>query len=655
MAPSITDPYSIFTLPRISDIEILKKVIVPTLKSSDSPVVDLGVSKSIISSYLLKPTPKLIWSYSLSPSTIIDCMDVLDLESSKQYIIGLTERRKFKLLLINRDGDNKTTTDEIKFSSRIAGLKFDKEFLYVLTEAGIIEVYKIEENKLIKQFQYGEECDQIVYYKFIDEHEYKSSSNLLLVIKKVAGVFHIEVVSVSSTKIFSVINHESKEDLTGSIFVFHQGVLYQLNQQTQEIKALKIEDLTTIKTISVKSLIPEETELDEVSIHCPSGDRLVLGVKNTIYLINFKYSSLLVKFENTGDVFINKVVSVGGTSSKNSDTFAIFLNFNSQEKTIDLNIINLNVGVNKLSECLGKSITKHVEDFKGTPSIMNEAIEKENESNRKKLVECFKKLKTFRDQSNVKKFNALILSTMKPKGQSDLVFDVNKDSIIDLNFLNEVLSLIFVSDGDELKFFNKEFIPEESLIYLLTHPGFSYKYTKGLLHLFNETQQSRLLRQAILTCSNISIDELVKQFIEFAKVEKIEVYEFEILNDLITRLVNEHSITEITQTFKKFEIDNLNQILINLIKFDTLQSLLLLQVIIDIGGLFNWSTNLIVPLESLVESKINALIANSYNLTLTNQALNNDQLDTILTITEKSGGIELSQKIPQYSVDKLGI
>lgn len=582
-------------------------------------------------------------------------MDVLDVESSKQYIIGLTERRKFKLLLINRDGDNKTTTDEIKFSTRIAGLKLDKQFLYVLTEAGIIEVYKIEENKLIKQFQYGEECDQIVYYKFIDEHEYKSSSNLLLVIKKVAGVFHIEVVSVSPTKIFSVINHESKEDLTGSIFVFHQGVLYQLNLQTQEIKALKIEDLTAIKTISVKSLIPEETELDEVSIHCPSGDRLVLGVKNTIYLINFKYSSLLVKFENTGDVFINQVVSVGGTSSKNSDTFAIFLNFNNQEKTIDLNIINLNVGVNKLSECLGKSITKHAEDFKGTPSIMNEAIEKENDSNRKKLVDSFKKLKTFRDQSNVKKFNALILSTMKPKGQSDLVFDVNKDSIIDLNFLNEVLSLIFVSDGEELKFFNKEFIPEESLIYLLTHPGFSYKYTKGLLHLFNETQQSRLLRQAILTCSNISIDELVNQFIEFAKVEKIEVYEFEILNDLITRLMNEHSITEITQTFKKFEIDNLNQILINLIKFDTLQSLLLLQVIIDIGGLFNWSTNLIVPLQSLVESKINALIANSYNLTLTNQALNNDQLDTILTITEKSGGIELSQKIPQYSVDKLGI
>lgn len=654
MAPSITDPYSIFTLPRISDIEVLKKVIVPAIKSADTSIIDLGVSKSIISSYLLKPTPKLVWSYSLSPSTIIDCMDVLGDETSKQYIIGLTERRKYKLLLINRDAENKITTDEVKISTRITGVKFEDQYVYVLTESGIIEVYQIEDSKLIKQFQYGEKCDQVIYHKFVDEHQYKFNNKLLVLVKKVGKNSHIEVLSVSPSKIFSVINHEYHEDLSGNKFVYNQGVLYQLNIKTRQITAFKIEDFKIINTISIKSLLAEETELDDVSIHCPSVDRLLIGVKQTMYLVNFKYSSLLDKFENSGDLFINQVVRVGGSTSKNSDTFAIFLNFNNQEKNIDLNIINLNVGVNKLSECLGKSINKQEEEFKGTPSIMNEAIEKENDSNRKKLVDSFKKLKAFRDDLNIKKFNALILSTMKPKGQNEFVFDVNKDSIIDLNFLSQVLSLIFVNDG-ELKFYNDEFIPEESLIYLLTHPGFSYKYTKGLLQLFNQTHQARLLRQAILTCSNIPIDELVNQFIEFSKVEKMEKYEFEILNDLINRLVNEYSMTEITQTFKKFEIDNLNQILVNLIKFDTLLSLQLLLVVIDIGGLFNWSTNLLVPLQELVESKINALIANSYNLTLTNQALNNDQLDSILTLSEKSGGIELSQKTPQYSIDKLGI
>ena len=68
--PELYDQYMITTLPRTPDLELSDKVVVSTIKSIDTSIIDIGVSKSTISSHITKPTPKLLWSYSLNPTTI---------------------------------------------------------------------------------------------------------------------------------------------------------------------------------------------------------------------------------------------------------------------------------------------------------------------------------------------------------------------------------------------------------------------------------------------------------------------------------------------------------------------------------------------------------------------------------------------------------
>ena len=113
-----------------------------------------------------------------------------------------------------------------------------------------------------------------------------------------------------------------------------------------------------------------------------------------------------------------------------------------------------------------------------------------------------------------------------------------------------------------------------------------------------------------------------------------------------------------------------------------------MQAVIDVGGLFNWSLPTVNKLSEVIDAKVEALTQNSYNLTLTSQAviglqnagkkgakkstpkvvdniheINNQrlQLDAILTINNNTTnkklmvdeGIELAKKIPTYSREKL--
>lgn len=88
MLPKLNDPFSLVELPRIADVPVEKRVVLPHsqkgLTFQETDVIHLGMSKLIISSYVLKPTPKLVWSFPLSSSTIVDCMDVKDDSSFKR-------------------------------------------------------------------------------------------------------------------------------------------------------------------------------------------------------------------------------------------------------------------------------------------------------------------------------------------------------------------------------------------------------------------------------------------------------------------------------------------------------------------------------------------------------------------------------------------
>merc|ERR1711890_204222 len=130
----------------------------------------------------------------------------------------------------------------------------------------------------------------------------------------------------------------------------------------------------------------------------------------------------------------------------------------------------------------------------------------------------------------------------------------------------------------------------------------------------------------------------------------------------------------------------LDTVLNRLLEWDSNKKWILVQAIIDVGGLLNWPASTVDSLESIIARRITSLTTNSYNLTLVGQALllaqpskkskktkktakandiiesngfQQQQLDSILAMNDlsskkvKDEALKLSQKVPSYSVEKL--
>lgn len=670
MGPALSEHYALITLPRIPDVPLAEKVVTPVIRTTNASEIDLGVSKSIISSYLLKPTPKLVWSYPLSPSTVVDSMDVKDKET-KQYIIGLTERRKHKVLYISRNEED-AATEEVSLPSKAKGLWFTKsaKSFYVVTQSGDVHLFKVENGiSPVETKIEPNKAAMHIYHAFV----YENNKQLLVLVSKVKGGVQYRLLSLDEERSFEVSNIIVKED-TNLRFCYSHGTLYKLSIKNKSISSHPLSRLDSeTKTVDVGALM--QGRCSEVSMHLPSPERIVLSYNNSISLLNFQFESLLDHMTGDGELYVNTVVATRGDTATTTDTFALYLDYDKALNNVELKIVNVNVGFNRLSECLGKSITKvAAHGFKGLPSLLNDAINDEEKQNAKQFKSVFEKLGKLRARKSSDEFSTMLVKFLKndTKGET---FDEAHDRIVDVNFVKQVLGLIFTNE-DGLEFQDSAFVPEGALTYLFTHPCFAHEYSHGLLQLLHRHSQQKLLRQAIITCPALSIDELLSQFINIDDHD-------DTLNDVIHRLVTEYSINDITASFQKYvrlheASINLNQVLSKLVSVNTGESLQLLQVVIDVGGLFNWLVNTIKTLETIVEAKVEALIANNFNLTLTNQALaqtptktkkkkvdniiasdthQQQQLESILTISDPLAKkfdepVEVS-KVPKYSVEKL--
>lgn len=709
MAPTLVDLYSFVTLPRILDLKFTKKAVVPTVKSINTTHIDIGISKSIISSYVLKPTPKLEWSFPLSPSTIIEDMDVRDVDSKlKIYAVAITERKVYKILLIKKSGESYQTS-ELKVKNKIAGIKImdSMDQFIVLYENGLIEMIQSHDEDLTSIENLPSSTGNIIFHSFISKNEFKNNKDLLLYVIKQGSNLVYKLICFDSSSILEV-NSISKEENDEVLFAYNSGYLYKLDLKSKLISSLSINNFKHIKDISIAQLLKGKISIEDVSISCPSIDRLLLSIHDTLYLVNFKFECLLSKSKNSDRIYVKQVVKVKGDSSSSSKSIAIYLSSNKKNNEINLDIINIDVGLNKLSECLGKSLNPtDEENFKGLPNLMKDGFEEESIVLSEEVTEIFNALVECSQKKDIGKWERILIpylkneswdsvkkSLLKKKVSKDKiyqfqVFDVENDRILDLKFFKKILSLIFENDESGVKIINEEFLPEHTLIYLLTNPSFPHEFTNGLLDTFHKLGEIDLLRQCITTCPNLSLKDLISQLI-------IENDSTEIFEELLSRLIREFSIIEITKSFKKLvekklDID-LDSLLNKLIKVDNKNSWLLIQCIIDIGGLFHWSLDTLGKLNDLIESKYSTLIENNYNLTLTNQVLltnepikkksskskkkkeglsediisANDQqkiqLDSILMINNNSSkkllfdnnsSIAISKKIPNYSVERL--
>ena len=146
MGAFFEDSYPVHALLRLADLSFSKKAVFATPTSFKASQIDVGVSRSLILTFALKPTPKLVWSYPLPPSTIVECMDVHTVgDEEKRFVVGLTDGRKHKLVLIDRKGET-SNVSEINVNGKIVGVKFaghgHGNIIFVCMHNGATKLYR---------------------------------------------------------------------------------------------------------------------------------------------------------------------------------------------------------------------------------------------------------------------------------------------------------------------------------------------------------------------------------------------------------------------------------------------------------------------------------------------------------------------------------
>uniref|UniRef100_A0A0L0NUZ8 U3 small nucleolar RNA-associated protein 8 n=1 Tax=Candidozyma auris TaxID=498019 RepID=A0A0L0NUZ8_CANAR len=733
MLPKLNDPFSLVELPRIADVPVEKRVVLPHsqkgLTFQETDVIHLGMSKLIISSYVLKPTPKLVWSFPLSSSTIVDCMDVKD----DWYVVGLSERRKQYVKIVKRCGTEVSITAEFPLEVAAVGVMFGTDSsIYVLLRDGSVSHLEYTEMKT----ESGSEnitlavastlpslpplprssTHTVVYHTFMSEHTFQHKNPLLFYISRLNELssYTCRLIGIDGSKTFEIYNVTFKShSFHNCLFAISAGVLYTFNKSSKEVSSASLmKPQSTLKSISLEPLFAND-DAQEYGFFSPAPERLLLSNQSKLYLVNYKFSSLLDLFQHNTNIklYLNFALPTKGDSEITSSTYALYLGFNEKRKTSKINYIQVELGKNTLRECLGKSLKTQEEKekpLKAFPSLLTQNLMRDNSIGAKELNVFLNKLKEAK--SDTANFNKAIIEFFKGQGHDDTKSYTHAitDRVVDAALIEQILSLIFTVDSKDstVQILQDDFLPETAVEYLLSHPLFTSKYANGLLLLLSQLNEPNLLKTAIEKCSALSIDDLASELNNLTELAdeldkdpesaKLTQLVFMFLRATIDRLVSNFSLQQITKKLLEIltaEYDEyskkLERMLGVFINLNTKNSWDLVQAVIDAGGLFNWSIPVIEKLSQVIASKVDALGANSYNLTLTNQALQvegtkkqnkkktankavvvdsiheigtqREELDALLTMANGTTnlklrvneGIELAKRIPAYSREKL--
>lgn len=698
----LSDSYPVATLPRVANVTLEERAVVLPLISPDSLVIDLGISKSIIASYLIKPSPKLVWLYPLSPKTVVDAMDTLVVDNVKRYAVGIHTGDLAKLLVLTHNEADPTLASPIEtdLTTQVKAVTFDDNEITVVYVNGSIERFILENDKVTKDAKTRlKNSGTLAFCEFLTWQNQK----LVLLIYQSKTVVTYQLVAIANNQIYEV---ETKSVQTKHKFrwSYNSGYIYQLDETSKSIDKISIAKFDTEKSISVEPLLQDGAT---AAIYAPCSDRLVLSSGSTIYIVNFTYGALLDSFvsklsrshTNDDEVVLKRVVPIKN-SGRLGKTVAVYLNLKPKDNNVDVNLISVDLGTNRLTECLGKAIVKPNQDkFAGVIPILTNKFAERSEESGLELDEVFQTLRQCAEAKDVYKWERVLIPYMKnepwelikqlisktkaPKTKKEYTFqemDEETDRVVDVRFIKRVVNLVLRQREDEqVEFVDSEFFPEHTLMYLLTLPVFPVEFTNGLLQLLYALGNFTLLRQAINTCPNLTVRELL--------IQVNNEVDDEVFVDLINRLCTEFSMGQITTTFKGLVVEfpsqiSLDNLLVRLFKVPRNKNLLyLIESLVDVGGLFNWNETTVETLNEFIAGKIDALVKNSFNLTLTNQVLiaanpskpvrghqkkkkkvkpskKMSEVDLLLLMTSDNGldlvqPIEISKTVPAYSVEKL--
>lgn len=608
--PSLSQPFRLATLPKIASLSNFSlqadyvQVADGTFNESTNNIT-LGISGSSISQYIINPTPKLTFDYPIPSTNIITACNAekgqanidgnikasTDDEANDEKAINTQKKRNVEIwafgLMVNKgnytlnvitkaledttdtsndhlsesDIDNKayTGSDEflsqykIKAKAKVMSIKIDTKnsLVIAILQNGLIEIFDF---KLTLLHSFDISYDNLKYAKWFTENGTEYVFVLCPLQDDKVCYKLLELTDCGSGE-SSPIKELSSTIIEGFSFensklCYQFGKLYKLNQGKIYIYSLPHCQLQqVIEFPMVDKLSPGD---DLISFQPVSVNRVLLTVNNVIYLLDLLHCSTLSQRELTHvkTFQLLKSAVINSEKSHNSKTIAIGISTkNGPNPTSSLEIINIDVGTNTLKDSLGKSFQVGNNDS----SVILKPLFDDKDINDKRVKcndisgdssvpvlhcnEVIEKLSALQD-NDITSFDDIFFKELKIKEEHY----TEKDRYIsDPGFLNTVLDLIFG------KFSGNDY--PKTLTFLLTHPLFPLSRTRNLLSLLRD--QPRLFKQAIVTCPNLPLNELLEELFSIRNRELLLDISFRILQDF-TR----DSIKQEMKKLSKLDVQN---------------------------------------------------------------------------------------------------
>ncbi|KAH3900920.1 Utp8p SCDLUD_002380 [Saccharomycodes ludwigii] len=607
MTCSISQSFRIAALPKIASLNNFSKQTTYLQLTESSPVteksnfINIGISGSSLSQFIINPTPKLVFNHSIPSTNTVTAFDVLEIEdqpehvdeqtdgtinsnvSAREYwVYGLLANNKVSTLNfftrtlnnnstsdgVEPDSSNNTTTKvtTLKVDSKIVDLKIlnkNSTIILIVFDNGLIQlrdlkniqkiVYSID--TLYECFNYSAffvENDKTYLFTLSRLKPEKNNSSNTGIVYKLFNIdcTHHTIIELNTIVIedFNIIEEINKK-------FYNNGKYYQLNSSDKAIEIYQLPNFQFKAKIDVSNIFldiyqgsnqeegKQEDITKKISFKPVASSRCLLTVKNEIFLLDLQHQTLLTKRELSGNIETFQILQAGviSGSSKSSDSNTIALGVSTKHGSNPssyLDIVNINVGNGSLRESLGKSFSL-----------------KRKESCGDKFASLMCPL--FQDTNGKDEKDSVLVDFNKAlKALGNLTNDPSKFDETFFQVLKINQNGYYMEDTDRF-INNPKFISElvdtvlnsfiakkistKSFTYLLTHPYFPRTKTIGLLDRLRF--DSRLFKQCIVTCPGLKLDELLE--------ELFTIKNDELLLDLSLRILQDFSKDEIIKSIKQ--------------------------------------------------------------------------------------------------------
>ncbi|OBA25046.1 hypothetical protein HANVADRAFT_54154 [Hanseniaspora valbyensis NRRL Y-1626] len=716
MSCSISQPFRITTLPKISQLNKPgnQYKLLPT-SSSDfnskvADVINIAISGSSINQYIINPTPRLVFNYSVSSTSNITQLDTFTYKNKKSendqdedielwvYASSLANNKNSSLHFFTRTKNSlsESNSDILSKSSfklndaSVINLKLlNKNHILVVLSTGIIRIYKIyphrkqqteeteKENKesLFKLVnEYNTKYDNINFTQFYQENGKSFLFTLLKLNANVTDSICFKLLEVSSD--FNIIENQSiivdnfniNENENQQFFANNQFIQLNLDEKLLKVYNLSNDKILKFKEdVDLSAFLKEESNTATLSLQPIALNRVILNVGNEIFLLDLVHKALLSKrtisnnnntiktFQLLKSWFIDVAsngdeVDDGEKFFNDNNTLVLGVSTKPTNNVSYLELMNVNVGDGNLKESLGKSfLISNSNEAKPWSLLYKKLNNKNKDDSSVDLKLAFEKLNEVAKTADSKEFDNSFFKLLQLDSNIGYYDEATDRYLNSQIFINKMSNLLIEN------FISKEIV-NESFIYLLTHPLF--QYSENLLSLLQF--DFRCYKQCILTCPSIPIEDLMSDLFQINNIE--------LLFDLTCRIFNDFNKNEIKTSIKnlnRLSVKNFVEFVINynnynIEKFnikDSMPRLIeLLKVIIDSIGHFQLDLITLKKMNKFIVKNIKIIKNNNtvLNLLIENKTYGSNG-GINYNLTKKKNSKLLKEKNMKYSIEYIDV